>query len=89
MSGKFATIEVADPHRTRRLIWEHLSPKERTWLNEREVWLYSALDQWRFRTETERIAVKQGFSNPSRFPRLFRRAFGTYPFEALRARSEG
>jgi len=34
-----------------------------------------------------RIAADHGFSNPSRFAQLFRRTYGTYPFEALRTRS--
>jgi transcriptional regulator GlxA family with amidase domain len=33
-----------------------------------------------------RIAAEHGFSNPSRFARLFRRTYGAYPSEALRAR---
>ena len=33
-----------------------------------------------------RIAAGHGFSNPSRFAQLFRRTYGTYPSEALRAR---
>jgi AraC-like DNA-binding protein len=32
-----------------------------------------------------RIAAEHGFSNPSRFARLFLRTYGTYPSEALRA----
>jgi AraC-like DNA-binding protein len=32
-----------------------------------------------------RIAAEHGFSNPSRFAQLFRRAYGAYPSEALRA----
>jgi AraC-like DNA-binding protein len=36
-----------------------------------------------------RIAAEHGFSNPSRFAQLFRRTYGAYPSEALRARSEG
>jgi AraC-like DNA-binding protein len=34
-----------------------------------------------------RIAAEHGFSNPSRFAQLFRRTYGAYPSEALRARS--
>jgi AraC-like DNA-binding protein len=34
-----------------------------------------------------RIAAEHGFSNPSRFAQLFRRAYGVYPSEALRART--
>jgi AraC-like DNA-binding protein len=33
-----------------------------------------------------RIAAEHGFSNPSRFAQLFRRIYGAYPSEALRAR---
>ena len=33
-----------------------------------------------------RIAAEYGFSNPSRFAQLFRRAYGAYPSEVLRAR---
>jgi AraC-like DNA-binding protein len=33
-----------------------------------------------------RIAAEYGFSNPSRFAQLFRRTYGAYPSEALRAR---
>jgi AraC-like DNA-binding protein len=33
-----------------------------------------------------RIAAEHGFSNPSRFAQLFRRTYGAYPSEALRAR---
>lgn len=36
-----------------------------------------------------RIAAEHGFSNPSRFAQLFRRTYGAYPSEALRARSNG
>jgi AraC-like DNA-binding protein len=36
-----------------------------------------------------RIAAEHGFSNPSRFAQLFRRTYGAYPSEALRARSKG
>jgi AraC-like DNA-binding protein len=36
-----------------------------------------------------RIAAEYGFSNPSRFAQLFRRTYGAYPSEALRARSGG
>jgi AraC-like DNA-binding protein len=35
-----------------------------------------------------RIAAEHGFSNPSRFAQLFRRAYGAYPSEALRTRRE-
>ena len=34
-----------------------------------------------------RIAAEYGFSNPGRFAQLFRRAYGAYPSEALRART--
>ena len=33
-----------------------------------------------------RIAAEHGFSNASRFARLFRRTYGAYPSQALRAR---
>ena len=33
-----------------------------------------------------RIAAEHGFSNPSRFAQLFRRAYGAYPSEAVRTR---
>ena len=36
-----------------------------------------------------RIAAEYGFSNPSRFAQLFRRTYGAYPSEALRARAAG
>lgn len=35
-----------------------------------------------------RIAAEHGFSNPSRFAQLFRRAYGLYPSEVLRTRRE-
>jgi AraC-like DNA-binding protein len=35
-----------------------------------------------------RIAAEHGFSNPSRFAQLFRRAYGAYPSEALKTRRE-
>jgi AraC-like DNA-binding protein len=35
-----------------------------------------------------RIAAEYGFSNPSRFAQLFRRAWGTYPSEAVRVRRD-
>jgi AraC-like DNA-binding protein len=35
-----------------------------------------------------RIAAEYGFSNPSRFAQLFRRAYGAYPSELLRTRRE-
>jgi AraC-like DNA-binding protein len=35
-----------------------------------------------------RIAAEHGFSNPSRFAQLFRRAYGAYPSELLRTRRE-
>jgi AraC-like DNA-binding protein len=34
-----------------------------------------------------RIAAEYGFSNPGRFAQLFRRTYGAYPSEALRARA--
>jgi AraC-like DNA-binding protein len=34
-----------------------------------------------------RIAAEHGFSNPSRFAQLFRRTYGSYPSETLRART--
>jgi transcriptional regulator GlxA family with amidase domain len=33
-----------------------------------------------------RIAAEHGFSNPSRFAQLFRRTYGAYPSEAVKAR---
>jgi len=33
-----------------------------------------------------RIAADHGFSNPSRFAQLFRRTYGIYPSQAVRAR---
>jgi transcriptional regulator GlxA family with amidase domain len=36
-----------------------------------------------------RIAAEHGFSNPSRFAQLFRRTYGAYPSEALRAHAVG
>jgi AraC-like DNA-binding protein len=35
-----------------------------------------------------RIAAEHGFSSPSRFAHLFRRAFGAYPSELLQKRLE-
>ena len=35
-----------------------------------------------------RIAAEYGFSSPSRFAQLFRRAYGAYPSELLRTRCE-
>ena len=35
-----------------------------------------------------RIAAEHGFSNASRFARLFRRTYGAYPSEALGARHD-
>jgi AraC-like DNA-binding protein len=35
-----------------------------------------------------RIAAEHGFSNPSRFAQMFRRAYGAYPSELLRMRNE-
>jgi transcriptional regulator GlxA family with amidase domain len=36
-----------------------------------------------------RIAAENGFSNPSRFAKLFRRTYGAYPSEALRVQRGG
>jgi AraC-like DNA-binding protein len=55
MPGDFLRVEVADPHRTTRVLWETLSSKGRTWLDERQFCSleFEALD-WRcFKTEPE------------------------------------
>ena len=55
MSGNFLKILVADPHQKNRVLWESLSPKRRTWLDERQFCSleFEAIDQRRFRIEPE------------------------------------
>ena len=51
----YAKVEIADPHQKSRILWENLSPKKRTWLDERQFCSleFEALDQRRFRIEPE------------------------------------
>src|SRR5499433_3889208 len=55
MFGNFTTIEVVDPARTSRLIWESLPPQEKALADEREVNSreFAALDWRRFHTEPD------------------------------------
>ena len=55
MLGNFLKVEIADPHQKSRILWENLSPKKRTWLDERQFCSleFEALDQRRFRIEPE------------------------------------
>jgi len=55
MFGNFTTIEVADPARTSRLIWDSLPPQEKALADEREVNSreFAALDWRRFQTEPD------------------------------------
>jgi AraC-like DNA-binding protein len=55
MPGNFLKVEIADPHQANRVLWESLSPKKRTWLNERQFCSieFEALDQRRFRLEPD------------------------------------
>jgi AraC-like DNA-binding protein len=55
MPGNFLKVEVADPHEANRVLWESLSPKKRTWLDERQFCSigFEALDRRRFRLEPE------------------------------------
>ena len=34
MPGNFLKLEITDPHQANRVLWENLSPKKRTWLDE-------------------------------------------------------
>src|SRR6516162_10760272 len=65
MPGNFLTVEVADPHQANRVLWESLSPKKRTWLDERQFCSieFEALDQRRFRLEPE--SFRSEFSTPT------------------------
>jgi len=55
MPGNFLKVEIADPHQQNRVLWENLSPKKRTWLDEREFCSreFEAFDQQRFKMEPE------------------------------------
>lgn len=55
MCGNLLKVEIADPHQQTRVLWENLSPKKRTWLDERQFCSreFEALDQRRFRLEPE------------------------------------
>ena len=55
MPGNLLRIEITDPHQANRVLWENLSPKKRTWLEERQFCSreFEALDQRRFRLEPE------------------------------------
>ena len=55
MPGNFLKVEITDPHQANRVLWESLSPKKRTWLDERQFCSreFEALDQRRFRLEPE------------------------------------
>lgn len=55
MSGNFLKVEITDPHQKTRVLWENLSPKRGTWLDERQFCSleFEALDQRRFRMEPE------------------------------------
>ena len=50
MPENFLKVEIADPHQANRVLWESLSPKKRTWLDERQFCSreFEALDQRRF-----------------------------------------
>jgi len=65
MPGNFLKVEVADPHQANRVLWENLSPKKRTWLDERQFCSreFEALDQRRFRLEPE--SFRSEFWNPT------------------------
>jgi len=64
MFGNLTTIEVADPHRAGRLIWENLPLQRRALLNEREACSrqYEACDWQRFRAEPEGFRSKFSFA---------------------------
>lgn len=49
----FTTFEVRDPYETSLVVWDRLPPRERSRLNEREVWSrsYEAADWGRFRSD--------------------------------------
>jgi|SRR6516225_4057622 len=55
MPGNLLRVEITDPHQANRVLWENLSPKKRTWLEERQFCSreFEALDQRRFRLEPE------------------------------------
>ena len=55
MPENFLKVEIADPHQANRVLWENISPKKRTWLDERQFRSreFEALDQRRFRLEPE------------------------------------
>ena len=65
MRGNFLKVEVADPHQATRVLWENLSPRKRTWLDERQFCSieFEALDQRRFRLEPE--SFHSEFSTPT------------------------
>jgi AraC-like DNA-binding protein len=71
MPGNFLKVEITDPHQANRMLWESLSPKKRTWLDERQFCSreFEALDQRRFRLE----------------PESFRSEFWTPPVGVMRA----
>jgi AraC-binding-like domain len=55
MPGNFLKVEVSDPHQANRVLWENLSSRQRTWLDERQFCSieFEALDPRRFRLEPE------------------------------------
>ena len=65
MPGNFLRVEITDPHQINRVLWEHLSPKGITWLEERQFCSleFEALDQQRFRLEPE--SFRSEFWNPT------------------------
>ena len=62
MPENFLKVEIADPHQANRVLWENLSPKKRTWLDESQFCSreFQALDQRRFRLEPETSAQSFG-----------------------------
>ena len=64
MFGNLTTVEVADPYRASRLIWENLSLQGRALLNEREACSrqYEAFDWRRFKAEPESFRSKFSFA---------------------------
>src|SRR5215467_13536945 len=55
MPGNFLTVVITDPHQANRVLWENLSARKRTWLDERQFCSieFEPLDRRRFRLEPE------------------------------------
>jgi AraC-like DNA-binding protein len=65
MPGRFAVLEVRDPHLMAQSLWESLPPRERALLDERQFTAreWAPLDQRRFRMEPESYLTQYCIAN--------------------------